>query len=305
MKILIEMSYLKDSDYNQLTHRFPNVYFTKDIQDLEITGLLSMPGFLKKENLDIYPNLKFVMVLTAGFDMLDLDYFKSRNITLLNAKDVYSIQIAEDVFSKILYFNRNMAHYQTQMSTGTWKHHQVLHEIAQSTVGILGTGSIGLEIAKRLKAFDARVIGYKQTLEKLPYFDDIYYGLEGLKQLLKESDYVIIALPLNSNTKHLIDEEKLSLMKESALIVNIARGDIIDQQALINALVNQKIRGACLDVMTPEPLPEHNELWSLSNVFITPHNAGSSPNVRNRLIKAIYDSIENYLNNNEFYNRVL
>ena len=112
------MSYLKDEEYIKLSQRFPDVVFSKELSDIDIDGLLSMPGFLKTENLEKYVNLKFVMVLTAGYDSLDLNYFKEKHIQLINAKDVFSIQIAEDVFSKILYFNRNMAFYQHQMIEG-------------------------------------------------------------------------------------------------------------------------------------------------------------------------------------------
>jgi phosphoglycerate dehydrogenase-like enzyme len=305
MKILVEMSYLKEDEFINLSNHFKTIEFTKDLLASEIDGILSMPGFLKKDNLDRYQQLKFVMVLTAGFDTLDINYFKERNIVLTNAKDVFSIQIAEDVFSKILYMNRNIAFYQEQMQVGLWNHHPVHHEISESTVGIIGTGSIGLEIAKRMKAFGVHVIGYKKTKVKLPYFDAIYTDYLGFEKVLKESDYIIIALPLSQETVHLIDENAFSLMKKTALLINIARGDIIDQEALINALKTNQIRGACLDVMTPEPLPPNHDLWKLKNVLITPHNAGSSPHVRKRLMIAILNTINNYVHHQELNNRVV
>ena len=299
------MSYLKEDEFIELSTHFNSIEFTKDLLAPDIDGLLSMPGFLKKENLDRYQHLKFVMVLTAGFDSLDLNYFKERDIILTNAKDVFSIQIAEDVFSKILYFNRNMTIYQEQMQSGLWKHHPVHYEISESTIGIIGTGSIGQEIAKRMKAFGAYVIGYKKIKVQLPYFDAIYTDHLGLETLLKESDYLIIALPLNQKTYHLIDQHAISLMKNTALLVNIARGDIIDQDALVKALKSNQIRGACLDVMTPEPLPSNHELWKLKNVFITPHNSSSSPHVRKRLMVAILSTIDHYIQHQALDNQVL
>ncbi|MBU1094655.1 MAG: D-2-hydroxyacid dehydrogenase [Firmicutes bacterium] len=305
MKIYYD-NYFKDKYASQMIKRFPEIEFVNQVElSYDAEAILAMPGFLVPKNLDLYLNLKWVQVLTAGYDTLDLDYFKSRKIILTNAKDVFSIQIAEDVFSKILYFNRTTKLHLEHMAKGEWKYEPVHYEIAQSTVGILGTGSIGLEIAKRMKAFDAKVIGYKRSLVKLPYFDEIYHTDEGLKQLYETSDYIIVSLPLNSKTFHMIDETSFKLMKESAIFINIARGDIVDQKALIHALENHLIRGAGLDVMSPEPLPKNHVLWSMDNVFITPHNASSSPHVNQRLIDATIDSISRYINNQVFDNRVV
>jgi phosphoglycerate dehydrogenase-like enzyme len=103
-------------------------------------------------------------------------------------------------------------------------------------------------------------------------------------------------LPLNKNTYHLINEDALNLMKSNAVLINVARGDIVDQEALIKALKQKKIRGAGLDVTTPEPLPEDSELWSLDNVFITPHNASSSPYMKDRLFEMTVENLELYFN---------
>jgi phosphoglycerate dehydrogenase-like enzyme len=306
VKILIEMSYLKDSDYDLITKQFPNLVFTKDMsQKDDIEAIVSMPFFLKKDQLDAYRYLKWIFVLTAGYDTLDLTYFKERNIRLLNAKDVFSIQIAEDIFTKILYLNRNYAIYQSQMETKDWKHHPVLHEIAHSTVGIIGTGSIGIEVAKRMKAFDTHVLGYRKSNKPALYFDQIFTDETGLEFLIKQSDYLIISIPLDQSTYHLIDDKKIKMMKQSALLINVARGDIIDQDALILALQNGLIRGAGLDVTSPEPLPKTSPLWQLPNVCITPHNASASPYVRSRLMQVLIETISNMVENRELRNRVV
>ncbi len=306
MKILYETSYLKKSDVNQLKERFPDIIFTDDDKSTgDIEAIISMPGYLTPDNLDRFINLKWVQVLTAGYNQLNLNYFKKREIILTNAKDVFSIQIAEDVFSKILYFNRNLKIQQAHMTQGLWKHESVHFEIAESIVGILGTGSIGLEVAKRMKAFDARVLGYKRSRVSLPYFDQLYFDQEGLDELYQKSDYIIVALPLNNETFHFINKNSFSKMKKNVVIINVARGEIIDQEALIDAIKTKKIRAVGLDVMTPEPLPKNHELWKLNQVFITPHNSSASPHVRKRLIQAVSDSIHRFVNHKEFNNRVI
>jgi len=306
MKIFVEMSYLKPEDYQLLVDSFPKQDFTNEIDlsyDAEI--IISMPGYLLKDNLKKYLKLKMICLLTAGYDTLDLTYIQSRGIVLANAKDVFSIQIAEDIFAKILYMNRNYKLYQEQMKDGVWKHHPVTHEIAESTVGIIGTGSIGQEVAKRMKAFGAKTVGYRKRNESVPHIDHLYTTKEGLYQLYQESDYIIISIPLDQHTTHFVDNHAFSLMKKDALIINVARGKIIDQDAMIHALKTNRIRGVCLDVMTPEPLPMNHELWKLSNVFITPHNASASPHVRKRLMQVVVSTLEAYLQNRKLENQVL
>ena len=177
-------------------------------------------------------------------------------------------------------------------------------EIEGSTVGILGTGSIGQEIAKRIAAFNTHIIGYNQSGRFVEYFDEIVTGSEGLNSLLSKSDYVIVSLPLNKGTKFLINKENLRLMKENAIIINIARGEIINQDDLIEALENKIIKGAGLDVVYPEPLAKDSKLWKLDNVFITPHNSFSSPKTTKRLISLIIENLNNYLNNKELKNYI-
>lgn len=306
MKIFYDSTYLKEKYASQMIKRFPEIVFESDInKSFDAEAVLAMPGYLTKENLDRYPDLKWVQVLTAGFDTINLNYFKDKNIIFTNAKDVFSIQIAEDVFSKILYFNRHINQHIKHMNEEEWIYEPVHYEIAQSTVGIIGTGSIGFEIAKRMKAFDATVLGYKRKFEKLPYFDKIYTDLDGLNELYQKSDYVIVALPLNRDTYHMIGDDAFKQMKKNTIFINVARGDIVDQNALISALKNHLIRGAGLDVTSPEPLPKGNELWKMDNVFITPHNSSSSPHVNQRLIDAVIDSIATYIAQKKFENRVI
>jgi len=164
---------------------------------------------------------------------------------------------------------------------------------------ILGVGSIGKELAKRLKAFEAFVVGYRTQNISEDNFDLIITEDSDLNIELTKADYVILALPLNSYTYQMFDTKKFDLMKKSSLFINIARGKIVNQNDLINALKTNKIRGAGLDVFDPEPLPKDSELWKLDNVYITPHNASSSPFMRDRLYEMIVMNLDLYLQNEE------
>jgi len=305
MKIFLEIGTLKIENYHALVERFKDIDFVINPGVYDVDAVICNPGFVAYENLDLYPNVRWIHLLTAGFNTVDLDYVKSRGILMTNAKDVFSIQIAEDVFSKILYFNRNLETYVENKKTGLWKHERVLYEIAHSTVGIIGTGSIGTEIAKRMKSFDTKILGYRRKKEDNPYFDHIYHDQNGLETIYKESDYIIVAIPLSKETYQMIGERAFSQMKKTALIINIARGEVIDQEAMINALSNHQIRGAGLDVTVPEPLPKDSPLWSMRQVLITPHNASASPYVNQRLMNSVVSTIENYIYHRPFDNKIV
>lgn len=296
MMIWIETSALKADYVHELMNKYPQIHFETEMAkayDAEV--IIAMPQFIKPELLKSFQKVKWIQLLTAGFNTVNLDYIQSRDIVITYAKDVFSIQIAEDVFSKILYFNRNLALFHEQQKVGLWKFKTAHHELHGSTVGIIGTGSIGQETAKRMKAFGANVIGFKRSHASIPEFDQIFYGKEGLNHLLEQSDYIVVACALTAETYHLIGKEEFNRMKTTALIINVARGEIIDQDALIDAIENNQIRGAGLDVTTPEPLPQSSKLWRLPNVLITPHNASSSPYVHKRLINEVDEAIERYI----------
>jgi len=148
-----------------------------------------------------------------------------------------------------------------------------LRSLYGSTVGIVGLGYIGQALATRCKAMGMRVLGYRRKDEPIDGVDKIYTSVEagGLEKLLEQSDYVVLALPLTNESYHLMTERTLAYMKPSAHLINIARGDVVDETALISALETNMIAGAGLDVFSQEPLPETSPLWSLPNVLITPH----------------------------------
>lgn len=301
MKIYVEKRMMGKTNYPKLIEKFPMVEFVDNLDENEdVEAMIIMNSTLNKLDLDKYLRLRWIQLLMAGYDNVDINYIKSKRILVTNARDIFSTSIAEDVISKILYFNRNMKYYQDCMYDKVWNPISKEPEIFNSTVAILGSGSIGKELAKRFKAFGVnRIYGYKKSKDKPDNFDEVFNDEEGLDQILKLADYVIVALPLTKDTKKLINEERLQLLKQNALIINVARGDIIDQQALIKCLKQKQIRGAGLDVTTPEPLPKDSELWNLDNVYITPHNASSSPYMKNRLFELTLVNLERFLSNSK------
>lgn len=305
MKIHLNPKRIKQENFDFIVNKFPNLIFETNIEKShDCEAIIVDPNYVAITNILKYPNLKWIQLYTAGYDKIDLDFLKTKNIQLTNAKDIYSIPIAEDVVAKILMINRNVKHYLKAMESRSWQPIYNEPEINNSVIGIVGVGSIGQEIAKKMKAFNTKVIGYRRKKSKVDGFDEIYTGLEGLDELLKRSDYIILALDLNKDSRGLINYEKFNLMKRNAVLINIARGEIVVQEDLIAALKNHCIRAAAIDVMTPEPLPSNHELWELDNIYVTPHVSASSEYTLNRLRDLFIENINNYLNQEKLINEV-
>lgn len=279
-----------------LTKRFPTVDFiTDETQGESADVALVIPQYFLRHPLEKHPHLKFIQLLMVGLDRFDLAKANRQNIIVSNAQDVYSSTIAEDILTKILVLNRHVRHYVQAMEQGSWAPIRGEEELTGKTVGVLGTGSIGRELAKKIKGFDTRLIGYRRQAGSVPGFSEIFHGEEGLRRVIQDSDVLIVALPLSQETRQLLNKERLALMKPSALFINVSRGEVVDQEALIDCLRNHEIRGAALDVTTPEPLPKDHELWRMEHVYITPHNAVSSSLMALRLATLAGDNLERFL----------
>jgi phosphoglycerate dehydrogenase-like enzyme len=298
VKAYIDAKYLGREYFNKLKDDFLEVDFLSDEDDLiDCEVIVAMMRFFSEHDLDEFPKLKWIQLLMAGYDKFDLAKAKAKGILFSTAQDVFSISIAEDVLAKILFFNRNIKHYLEMMDLKKWDPIPRETEIFQSTIGILGAGSIAKELASRFRAFQTKILCYRKQHQKAAFADETYWDQVGLQKLLEQSDYVIVCLSLTEETTHLLDWDTLSRMKSSAILINVARGGIINQEALIKILKEKKIRGAGLDVTTPEPLDPNSELWEMPNVYITPHNASSSIRMRERLYELTRDNLRRYLSN--------
>ncbi|EJK45440.1 hypothetical protein THAOC_35950 [Thalassiosira oceanica] len=185
---------------------------------------------------------------------------------------MFSSTLAEYCMLAISYFAKDLPRLMRQKNDVNWEQYPV-SEIRGSTLGVVGYGDIGRASAKLAKAYGMRVIGLKRNAEGFsdPYCDDVY-GMDRLHDLMAESDYILVSAPLTDQTRGMISAEALSHCKRSAVVINVGRGPIIDEEALVDALQNNRIRGAGLDVMTVEPLPKDSPLWKLDNVLLSPHN---------------------------------
>jgi len=247
---------------------------------------------VKRETFEKMDNLKWVQCAMAGINHLPLDYFNEKGIILSNARGVHRIQMSEYTMGLLLMIARKSVYYVKAQMDKKWEH-VTNDELYGKTIGFLGIGAIAREIARKLQPFDVKIIGIKNRVEEVEYFDEVY-GKHEMDRLLKQSDYVITLLPLTDETYHIIGEEQFKKMKNTAWFINIARGSIVDEKALIKALKEGWIAGAGLDVFEEEPLPENSPLWGMENVILTPHIAGPTPHYMERFMDVFITNLEAY-----------
>jgi phosphoglycerate dehydrogenase-like enzyme len=262
-------------------------------------------GWPRPDELKKAKNLKWLQLPSAGVDgYTDTSLYINKDILVTSSSGVYGRAIAEHVFAMILSYNRNLQEYALLKQEKTWNSIHKTRDFYGSTVGIIGFGDIGNEVALRAKALGARVLVLKRKQSKKPDYVDEIYLTEEIDELLRQSDYIVLTLPATEKTKGIISKDRINIMKSDAYLVNIGRGELIDQEALIEALRDNRIGGAGLDVMTPEPLPTDNPLWELTNVIISQHSSGLSVGNDNRRINLFIDNLKRYLNNQMLVNIV-
>jgi phosphoglycerate dehydrogenase-like enzyme len=250
--------------------------------------------------------LRWIQPFSAGMDGWIYPETIERGITITNAAGVFAVHVAEHAFALLLALTRQIPLFirnQLEHRWGGWHGTQVI-EVAGGTLGIIGLGGIGTAIAQRGKAFEMRVIAIDPVRTgKLPFVDDLWKP-DHLDELLGESDVVMIAAPHTAETNKLMGREQFSMMKRTSYLINISRGKIVDQMALVEALKAGWIAGAGLDVCEEEPLPPESELWEMQNVVITPHIAGGSQRRHERMVSFFCENLRRYLNGEPLLNVV-
>lgn len=247
-------------------------------------------GLFLTHPIEKFVNLKYIQLTSAGFDRIPMDYVNERNIEIHNARGVYSIPMAEFALSGVLQLYKNAKFFVKNQQNKLWKKDRNLRELFGKTVCIVGCGSVGTECAKRFKAFGCKVLGVDLFTRQDENYEDMFC-LDRLDDILPQSDVVIITLPLTKETFHIINEDRFDKMKDGSVLVNIARGAVVDTDALVETLENKKIGGAVLDVFEEEPLSNDSRLWNYENVIVTPHNSFVGENNQGRLNTVILNSI--------------
>ncbi|WP_408957443.1 D-2-hydroxyacid dehydrogenase [Natrinema sp. 74] len=227
----------------------------------------------------------------AGTDHVPVDALADRGVAVTNAGGIHAPGIAEQSIGNMLVFARRLHEGWRRKANDEWRHFQS-DEFTGSTVTIVGLGSIGQEITQRLAGFEVETIGIRYTPSKGGPTDEVLgFEEDDVHEAFSRSDYVVLACPLTGLTRGLVGEAELATLPPNAVIVNAARGGLIDTDALVAALQSEGIRGAALDVTDPEPLPADHPLWDLENCLITPHTGGHTPNHWDRLSDIVAENV--------------
>lgn len=229
---------------------------------------------LSESVIESAPDLRLFACLYAGYDHLPLDAFREQGVAVTTASGVHGPNMAEHVVGAIIAFSRAFPTAWRQQERREWRH-ITSHELEGATVTVVGLGSIGQSVVGALAGFDIHTIGVRRSPEYGGPTDEVL-GPDALHDALARTDYLVLACPLTEETEGLISDAEFATLPPDAVLVNVARGPVVDTGALVSALRHAGIRGAQLDVTDPEPLPEDHPLWALDNVFITPHSSGYS-----------------------------
>jgi phosphoglycerate dehydrogenase-like enzyme len=256
----------------------------------------SLSGGLLRDVFRMCPRVQWVHNRSAGLDNILFPELVASPVPLTNGSGVFSPSLGEFALAAILYFAKDLRRMIRSQEAGRWEQFDIT-EIAGQTVGIVGYGDIGRAVATRVKAMGMRVLAVKRHGAPFYNVDPLVahiYRPDGLHEMLEQCDYVVVSAPLTAETKGMIDAAALARMKRDAVLINVGRGPVIEEQALVAALSANLLKGAALDVFDREPLPEGHPFYRLPNVLLSPHCADHTPDWLERAMQFFLDQFARY-----------
>ncbi|WP_366921501.1 D-2-hydroxyacid dehydrogenase [Metallumcola ferriviriculae] len=261
---------------------------------LETEVLVTYGWKLTAELVRRMPKLKWIQALRAGVDNFPDGEITKQGIVVTTVRGIHGIPMAEHAFGMMLSFSRELLAFRGAQSQKQWRRDMSPNEIYGMTLGVVGTGSIGREVARRGTAFGMMVLGVNTSGNPVDGIEKMF-SAKKLEVLLKQCDYVVVTLPLTDATYHMFGEQEFSQMKSTAYFINLARGQVVEEPAMVKALQEKEIAGAGLDVFEEEPLSPNSPLWEMENVLITPHLAALSPRYTTRAVDVFATNLAAYL----------
>jgi phosphoglycerate dehydrogenase-like enzyme len=254
-------------------------------------------GGLSRELLPRATRLRWLQTAGAGVNGLLTAELRENDVLVTNASGIHAEPITEHMFGMLLMVTRRLAEAREQQMLRRWKGYHFesgVRLLAGKTLGVLGVGAIGGHSARVGEAFGMRVIGFRRTAQPHPHVQRMYGESERL-EFYRESDVVMNSLPLTDKTQHAMSWDEFAALKPGAIVVNTGRGATINTDALLDSLRTGRLGAALLDVTDPEPLPQDHPLWTMENVFITPHYSGSHPEYDQRAGRIFLENLRRYL----------
>lgn len=295
MKVLV---WARDAEFfvEQLGPRFPAITFLKAVErgdaialggDCDVLIARDEEGF--EPVFAAMPRLRWIQALTTGTDRIEAAANMPAGVTLTAARGFHGPQMSELAFLMMLSLSRDFPAIVANQKTHRWSRWPQ-RLLFGKTIAVLGVGAVGEELAKRCQAFGMKVIGVDAMRTSAPGVDALHPP-ERLIEVVATADVLVVLVPYAKDTHHLVDARVLAAMKPSAILINISRGQVIDEGALIRAVQDKRIAGAGLDVFPAEPLPADSPLWDLPNVLITPHIGGMSDIYAEQVLPILIDNI--------------
>lgn len=300
--ILLTIDELQEAEIKEIEEATgKKVFLLQDYDTIPYEEIEIMISYGLKENwkaldLDRMKNLKWVQIFQTGIEQVPLKEIERRGIKLTNVKDIYGQPMSEYALSLILYELKDIERFIENKKRKKYDRKELLDEAGKKTIGIFGTGVIGQEVAKKAKAFDMEVFGFNSNGRPIENFDKTFTW-DQKEELLRRSDFIVLLLPLIDKTYHFLGEREFKIMKDSAYVINIGRGPLINEDALLAALKEKQIKGAALDVFYEEPLPESSPLWEAENLILTPHLSGKTKYFFQRTIAIFKDHYASFKEN--------
>ncbi|AOY78102.1 phosphoglycerate dehydrogenase [Clostridium formicaceticum] len=307
MKVLFTYDYgkekmesIKKLGYDIILRSEKGIVYTEEIQDVE--ALICYHPFA---TLDIakMKKLRWIQLSSIGIDQVPKEIARKNKILITNNKGGYSIPIGEWIVLKILEVYKKSSKLYQQQQQRRWEMDTSLLELYRKRIGFIGTGSIAAEAAKRLQGFEVHTIGVNTKGTKVKYFDSCY-PIDQLEEVLRSCDVIVLTVPHTKESHHLINKTRLAMMKKEAVFINISRGNIVDEEALIEHLQKGNFLGVALDVFEKEPLPQESPLWEMDNVLVTPHNCWISEMRNERRFRIIYENMKKFKEQQPLINQV-
>ena len=300
MRLLLTGAFsYSEAQLNALRALGTAVVFQKDERGAPETDFAAVDavvcnGLFLYHEITEFKKLKFVQLTSAGLDRVPLDYIREKGIKLYNARGVYSVPMAEWALCGVLSLYKHLNAFSEKQKNHLWEKDREVRELQGDTALIVGCGSVGTECAVRFKAFGMRVVAADIVKPQSDVYD-AYFPMQEIDNALETADVIVLTLPLTEDTRGFFYEERFSHCKNGAILVNIARGAVVKEKDLTDALISGNLGGAVLDVFADEPLPQESPLWEMENVVITPHNSFVSPKNNERLFSVMLKNIETFL----------
>ena len=293
--LILEDLGIPKTDFENLAQELPPeiIWDEESIQSPDaVEGIITVKTKVDQQLLAKYQNVKFIAVAFTGYDCVDLEICRQKNIAVFNVPAYSTNSVAELVVGLAISLFREIPTANNIIRSEKWAL-QPGQELSGKTVGILGTGTIGTLTASFFKTFGCKIIGWSRTERE--EFKTLGEYIPDLTEFLSSADIISVHLPLTDETEGIIGEKEFSAMKETAYLINTARGPIIDENALIEALKDGKITGAAIDVFDPEPIDPNNELLKLSNIILTPHIAYKTVEALKRRAEVTISNIVDFM----------